>query len=50
MQNFTDTVTLDLQPGRVYFLRPDWQQLQGRRLAIKMEILARLTMRTCEPD
>jgi hypothetical protein len=36
---FTDTVQLNLQAGQGYFLRPDWQELLNRRLAIKTEKL-----------
>jgi hypothetical protein len=36
---FTDTVQLNLQAGQGYFLRPDWQELLNRRLAIKTETL-----------
>ncbi len=36
---FTQTVQLDLQPGQVYFLRPDWQELLHRRLVVKSEAL-----------
>jgi hypothetical protein len=39
-EKLTDTVQLDLQAGQVYFLRPDWQALLKKRLAIKMEILS----------
>ncbi len=38
-EKFTDSVQLNLEPGRVYFLRPDWQSLLERRLGLKMEIL-----------
>ncbi len=38
-EKFKEVVQLNLQPGRVYFLRPDWQELQGRRLAVKLETL-----------
>jgi hypothetical protein len=40
IEKFTDTVALNLQPGKVYFLHPDWQEMVNRRLAIKMEILS----------
>jgi hypothetical protein len=36
---FTDTVQVNLQAGHGYFLRPDWQELLNRRLAIKTETL-----------
>jgi len=36
---FTDTVQLNLQAGKGYFLRLDWQELLNRRLAIKTETL-----------
>ena len=38
-ERFRDTIQLTLDAGRVYFLRPDWAELQNRRLALKMEIL-----------
>lgn len=39
MEKFTDTVQLNLQPGRAYFVRPDWQELLNKRLVIKLEPL-----------
>ncbi len=39
-EKFSDSVQLNLEPGRVYFLRPDWQSLLERRLVVKMEILS----------
>jgi hypothetical protein len=38
-EKFRDSVQLDLQAGKVYFLRPDWEALRNRRLNLKMEIL-----------
>lgn len=38
-QKITDTALVDLQPGRAYFLRPDWQELLNKRLVVKTEAL-----------
>jgi hypothetical protein len=39
MEKLSGTVQFDLQPSRVYFLRPDWQELLSKRLVIKPETL-----------
>jgi len=38
-EKFTDTVQLDLKAGTVYFLHPDWQEWQNKRLVVKAEPL-----------
>jgi hypothetical protein len=38
-EKFRSSVQFDLQAGKVYFLRPDWEALHNRRLTIKMESL-----------
>lgn len=39
MEKFIETVRLNLQAGQTYFLRPDWQELLNKRLALKLEPL-----------
>jgi hypothetical protein len=34
-----EEVKLDLKPGRCYFLRPDWDQLQNKNFVLKVEPL-----------
>ncbi|MEW6658883.1 MAG: hypothetical protein AB1424_09505 [Thermodesulfobacteriota bacterium] len=34
-----ETARLTLEPGKCYFLRPDWEELRNRRLLLKVEPL-----------
>lgn len=36
---FNDSIRVNLQAGKVYFVRPDWTELQNRRLVLKVESL-----------
>lgn len=38
-EKFTEVLSLQLEAGKVYFLWPDWQELQNRRLTVKVEPL-----------
>jgi hypothetical protein len=38
-QKFSEVLAMNLEPGRVYFLSPDWQQLLDKRLALKVQRL-----------
>ncbi len=38
-EKFRDTVQLDLQAGRAYFLGPDWQELLNKHFTAKLEPL-----------
>ena len=38
-EKFNDSVQVNLQAGKVYFIRPDWTELQNKRLVLKVESL-----------
>ena len=38
-EKFNDSVQVNLQAGKVYFIRPDWTELQNKRLVLKVEAL-----------
>jgi hypothetical protein len=38
-EKFNDSVQVNLQAGKVYFIRPDWTELQNKRLVLKVEPL-----------
>ncbi len=38
-EKFNDVVQFNLQPGKAYLLKPDWGELQNRRLVIQVEPL-----------
>ncbi len=39
-EKVTETTRLNLEPGKCYFLRPDWDEMKNRHLLLKVEPLA----------